>query len=151
MCGDNQINIHTSRMAHHSGSCESILSENSNLIKLNREPDTFQPILMIDKDAVALAKEEIQFILTQYHNKLKKTLGSSTAVHRCCNLIQQIDVEMDPPTFTMKSVTNEKTEPEQARKRKTKTTRLQKSNKKYATKIWIIHKVGSILVDFGHL
>ena len=29
---------------------------------------------------------------------------------------------MDPPIFTMKSVTNEKTEPEQARKRKTKTT-----------------------------
>ena len=28
---------------------------------------------------------------------------------------------MDPPILTMKSVTNEKTEPEQARKRKTKT------------------------------
>ena len=35
-------------------------------------------------------------------------------------IIQQVDVEMDPPIFTMKSVT-EKTEPEPARKRKTKT------------------------------
>ena len=76
---------------------------------------------------------------------------------------------MDPPIFTMKSVTYEKTEPEQARKRKTKTNKSgammtsyrenvvenffmrflhelksldsKKSNKKYATKIWIVHKV----------
>ena len=44
---------------------------------------------------------------------------------------------MGPPIFTMKSVTNEKTEPEQAIKRKTKTN-----------KIWIIHKVWSILAIF---
>ena len=31
---------------------------------------------------------------------------------------------MDPPIFTMKSVTNEKTEPEQARKQKTKTNNI---------------------------
>ena len=34
--------------------------------------------------------------------------------------IKQVDVEMDPQIFTMKSVTNEKTEPEQARKQKIK-------------------------------
>ena len=32
---------------------------------------------------------------------------------------KQVDVELDPPIFTMKSVHNEKTEPEQARKQKT--------------------------------
>ena len=31
---------------------------------------------------------------------------------------KQLDVEMDPPIFTMRSVNNEKTEPEQARKQK---------------------------------
>ena len=40
---------------------------------------------------------------------------------------KQVDVEMDPPIFTMKSVTNEKTEPGQAIKRKTKTKKFSKS------------------------
>ena len=53
-----------------SGSCEPVLSGNSALrlgiIKFNREPNMFHPVLMINRDAVGSAKEQVQSILQQY-------------------------------------------------------------------------------------
>ena len=71
------------------------------------------------KNYVLLAEPNNAYVLQGFMEKLSKT--RDVIGDKCARRIstKQVDVEMDPPIFIMKSVTNEKTEPEQARKRKT--------------------------------
>ena len=53
-----------------SGSCEPVLSSDAamqlGIIKFSQTPDIFQPIRMIDQDAVGESKEAVQAILQEY-------------------------------------------------------------------------------------